>query len=338
MNLLAIESSCDETAAAIFHGDLLKSNIIASQDIHTKYGGVVPELASRAHLAKITVVVRKALDDARCKLAEIDAVAATYGPGLAGALVVGLTFAKGLALANHLPFIGVNHIEGHIFSACIENPELKPPFLALVLSGGHSLLVHVKDIADYTILGTTIDDAAGEAYDKVAKIINLPYPGGPNIDKLAKEGDAKFFKFPVAKIKNRPHCFSFSGLKTAVLYKYRSLSPHEQKRHRADIAASFQQAVIDAIVPKTISAMQQNKLNKLVVAGGVARNSALRQNLQQISDHNGFELFIPAGIFCTDNAAMIGKIAQLRLKRGEQSAFELSPTPNLSLNTDKNVA
>ncbi|KAA3619407.1 MAG: tRNA (adenosine(37)-N6)-threonylcarbamoyltransferase complex transferase subunit TsaD [Calditrichaeota bacterium] len=331
MKILAIESSCDETAAAVFEDEILLSNIIASQEVHIEYGGVVPELASRAHIAKISAIVGKALKSAHCTVEDIDAVAATYGPGLAGSLIVGVTFAKGLALAHNLPFLGINHIEGHIFSASIENSELRPPFLALVISGGHSLLVLVQGVGTYQILGTTIDDAAGEAYDKVAKIIGLPYPGGPNIDNLASQGDESFVKFPVARIKNQPYCFSFSGLKTAVLYKYRSLSEAEQNTHRADIAACFQKAVIDAICPKITAAMQEFNLEKMVMVGGVARNSALRATMKELSVKQRFQLFVPAGIFCTDNAAMIGKVAQLRFANGEKSELDLSVSPNLSI-------
>ncbi|MCA9732374.1 MAG: tRNA (adenosine(37)-N6)-threonylcarbamoyltransferase complex transferase subunit TsaD [Deferribacteres bacterium] len=332
MKLLAIESSCDETAAAVFEEGHLKSNIIASQDVHISYGGVVPELASRAHIAKISAIVRKALHEAQLDVKQIDAVAATAGPGLAGSLIVGLTFAKGIAMAHRIPFIGINHIEGHIFSACIENKDLQPPFLALVVSGGHSMIVLVKDIGDYNILGTTIDDAAGEAYDKVAKVIGLPYPGGPNIDKIAQKGNPEFHKFPVATIKDKPYCFSFSGLKTAVLYKYRSMSESEQVEHQKDIAASFQKAVIDAIHPKITAAMDEFHIKKLVMVGGVARNSSLRKTMANLATENGFQLYVPSGIYCTDNAAMIGQVALLRLQRNEQSTLDLSPSPNLTIN------
>ncbi|KAA3655580.1 MAG: tRNA (adenosine(37)-N6)-threonylcarbamoyltransferase complex transferase subunit TsaD [Calditrichaeota bacterium] len=332
MKLLAIESSCDETAAAVFDKNSLQSNIVASQDVHIAYGGVVPELASRAHIAKISAIVDKALVEAGTDITKIDAVAATAGPGLAGSLIVGLTFAKGLAMAHNLPFIGINHIEGHIFSAHIEYSEIAAPFLALVVSGGHSLLVLVKDVGDYKILGSTIDDAAGEAYDKVAKVIGLPYPGGPNIDKIAATGDPDFVKFPVATIKNEPYCFSFSGLKTAVLYKYRAMSDDAQEKHKKDIAASFQKAVIDAILPKVSKAMKEYKLDQLIMAGGVARNSALRTAVADKAREQGFTVYVPSGIFCTDNAAMIGQVALLRLQRGEKSGLDLSPSPNLTIN------
>ena len=232
MTILAIESSCDETAAAVTRDDELLANVIASQQEHLKYGGVVPELASRAHIAKIVPVVQQAVDDSGLGLDAIDAVAATYGPGLVGSLLVGLTFAKGLALARNLPFLGVNHIEGHLFSATLEHPELRTPFLCLVISGGHTILAVVRGIGDYEILGQTIDDAAGEAFDKVAKVLGLPYPGGPAVEKLAAQGDPSAIRFPIARLKSGDFDFSFSGLKTAVLYHYRGLSPEQQEQQR----------------------------------------------------------------------------------------------------------
>ncbi len=331
MKILALETSCDETAAAVLEDGKLLANIIASQDIHIEYGGVVPELASRAHMQKISMVVRKALEDAGANLAGIEAVAVTCGPGLAGSLLVGLSFAKGLALAGGKAFIGINHLEGHLFSASIEHPELEPPFLALVVSGGHTLLVLVRDVGEYEILGQTVDDAAGEAFDKVAKILGLPYPGGPSLQKAAERGNPEKESFPVSKIKDRPYDFSFSGLKTAVLYRWRALDAEEQTRALPDIAASFQQAVIDALVPKISRAVKEFAIDSVVVAGGVARNSALRQAVVQAGERDGFTAYIPAGEFCTDNAAMIGRVAELRLARGESSDFSLIAQPQMDL-------
>ncbi len=331
MKILALETSCDETAAAVLDGTRLRANVIASQDIHIVYGGVVPELASRAHMQKVSQVVRRALDEAGTTLAEIDAFAVTCGPGLAGSLLVGLSFAKGLALSQRKPLIGINHLEGHLFSATLEHPHLEPPFLALIVSGGHTLLVLVHDVARYEILGQTIDDAAGEAFDKVAKILGLPYPGGPSVQKAAEQGDPLAESFPVAKIKGRPYDFSFSGLKTAVLYRWRALAESAQEQSLADIAASFQHAVIQALVPKISRAVKKHGLGSVVIAGGVARNSALRAAVLEAGQRDGFEAYIPAGEFCTDNAAMIAQVAALRLARGEQSDFSLVARPQMDL-------
>ncbi len=331
MTLLAIETSCDETAAAVLRDGQLLSSVVASQQEHLKWGGVVPELASRAHIIKIVPVVQQALNEANVDLNDIEGVAATYGPGLIGSLLVGLTFAKGLAMSRKVPFLGVNHLEGHLFSAMIEHPDLPMPFLALVVSGGHTILALVRDIGRYDILGETRDDAAGEAFDKVARILDLPYPGGPSIEKLALEGNPDAVKFPVAKLKGNPYDFSFSGLKTAVLYYYNKLSDAEKKRQRADVAASFQKAVVTALSEKVALAVKKKNIRHVVVAGGVARNRSLADAIAALAEKHAFKVYIPSLQYCTDNAAMIGKAADLFFRQGKSSPLHLPPKPNLTL-------
>lgn len=331
MNILAIETSCDDTAAAILNNGRVLSNIIASQDEHIQYGGVVPELASRAHIAKIVPVVRRALHVAQTEVSAIDAVAATAGPGLIGSLMVGLTFAKSLAMARRVPFLGVHHIEGHLHSAALEHPALRPPFLCLVVSGGHTLLVHVRDFRKYELLGKTRDDAAGEAFDKVAKILHLPYPGGPSVETLAKRGDEKAIKFPVARLKGGAYDFSFSGLKTAVLYYHEALPENERERQRANIAAAFQKAVADALLRSLRRAAKNTGAQQVVLAGGVARNKYLARRASELAAERGFSIYIPEAQYCSDNAAMIGKVAALMLRRGLVSELAMPPEPNLAL-------
>lgn len=331
MTLLAIESSCDETSAAVLRDGKILSNIIASQDEHIRYGGVVPELASRAHIAKITDVVALALSRAETGMDEIETVAATCGPGLIGSLLVGLTFAKGIALSRKLPFYGINHLEGHLFSACLENPDLKPPFLSLIVSGGHTLLVQVEAIGRYRILGQTRDDAAGEAFDKVAKILGLPYPGGPEIETLAEKGDAAAVTFPVASLKTDAPDFSFSGLKTAVLYHYRQLAAPVPEAQKANIAAAFQDAVVRALAGNLETAMQQTKAKRITLAGGVAQNETLRSRLQRLAESAGCAFFSPRAEYCTDNAAMIAYAAFLRSGTFPPSPLTTGATPNLPL-------
>ncbi len=331
MNLLAIETSCDETAAAVIRDGELLCNIVASQEVHLQYGGVVPELASRAHMAKMVPIVHKALETSGLSLQDIDVVAATYGPGLIGSLLVGLTFAKGLALSLKCPFLGINHLEGHLFSAMLEHPTLEMPFLCLIVSGGHTILAEVRGVGDYVILGQTRDDAAGEAFDKVAKILELPYPGGPAIDKLARQGNPEAVAFPVARIKDNPLDFSFSGLKTAVLYHYQALSEEQREKNRADIAASFQKAVVQALISNIKKAINRTGIRRVVVAGGVARNSALAAAMADLAAEENLEYYIPAAQFCTDNAAMIAKAAELRYHAGYRSSLALSAAPNLPL-------
>lgn len=333
MRILAIESSCDETAAAVVeNGRSALSNVISSQiDIHTLYGGVVPEIASRKHTERINYVVEQALADANMKLSEVDAVAVTYGPGLVGALLVGVAHAKALAYAAGKPLIGVHHIEGHISANYIENKELEPPFLCLVVSGGHTHLVSVKDYGDYEILGRTHDDAAGEAFDKVARAIGLGYPGGPKIDKLAKEGNPKAIVFPKGQVAGSPLDFSFSGVKSAVLNYLNQAQMQGITVNRADVAASFQQSVVDVLVEKTFAAVAATGMKKLALAGGVASNSAIRAGMEEACRKAGIQLFRPSPILCTDNAVMIGAAAYYDYQKGRISDWDLNAVPNLRL-------
>lgn len=332
MRLLAIETSCDETAASVLRDGRVESNVIASQEEHIRYGGVVPELASRAHITKIVPVTRLALAKANTNLQEIEAVAVTYGPGLIGSLLVGLTFAKGIALSRRLPFYGINHLEGHLFSCHIEHPKIEMPFLSLIVSGGHTILSRVNAPGAYEILGQTIDDAAGEAFDKVAKVLGLPYPGGPAVEILAKEGDPGYIKFPVANLKQSALDFSFSGLKTAVLYHYQSLTDRERNRHRADIAAAFQQAVIHALQRNVEKALEQYPVRHFAISGGVAQNKTLAAALREAVESRNCAFFAPSPQYCTDNAAMIGLAAYLRANHNHPaSPLSLPAVPNLPL-------
>jgi len=332
MHILAIETSCDETSAAVVMDGKVLSNIIASQDEHIVYGGVVPELASRAHIAKIVPVVDAALQKSSMALGEIELVAATYGPGLVGSLLVGLTFAKGIALSKSLPFYGINHLEGHLFSTGIEYPEIEMPCLCLLVSGGHTILALVKDVGNYEIIGQTIDDAAGEAFDKVAKILGLPYPGGPAIEKLAKQGEPDYVRFPVANLKDASLNFSFSGLKTAVLYHFRKLSPQEQNHHKADIAAAFQKAAFLALAKNIELAIEQTGVKTLTMAGGVAQNRTLATELRALAEKHDCKFYAPKPEYCADNAAMIGYVAHLFAeKKIPCSELSLPAAPNLPL-------
>ncbi|MCL2864174.1 MAG: tRNA (adenosine(37)-N6)-threonylcarbamoyltransferase complex transferase subunit TsaD [Lachnospiraceae bacterium] len=333
MNILAIETSCDETAAAVVcDGREIKSNIISSQiDLHKLYGGVVPEIASRKHIEKINPVITEALETADVTLDEIDAIAVTYGPGLVGALLVGVAAAKAIAFAKGLPLIGVHHIEGHICANFIEYQSLKPPFISLVVSGGHSHLVLVKDIGVYEILGRTRDDAVGEAYDKVARTIGLGYPGGPKMDALAKEGNSEAIIFPKARVADAPLDFSFSGLKSAVLNYVNGCQMKGVVYNPADVAASFQKAVVDVLVEHTMKALESCQMDKLVLAGGVAANTKLRAVMKKACAENGIAFYFPSPIYCTDNAAMIGVAAYYEYLAGNQANLDLNAIPNLKL-------
>ena len=294
--ILAIESSCDETAAAVVkNGREVLSNVINTQiAIHTEYGGVVPEIASRKHIENINPVIRKALEDAGVTLDDIDAIGVTYGPGLVGALLVGVAEAKAIAFAKNKPLVGVHHIEGHISANYVENKELEPPFVALVVSGGHTHLVKVNDYGEYEIVGRTRDDAAGEAFDKVARAIGLGYPGGPKIDKLAKEGNPDAIEFPRAHVDDAPYDFSFSGIKSAVLNYINSANMQGKEINRADVAASFQKAVVDALVSRAVRLAKECGMDKLAIAGGVASNSALRAAIQEECTKNNIRFYSPS--------------------------------------------
>lgn len=333
IKILAIESSCDETAAAVVvNGRDVRSNIISSQiALHTLYGGVVPEIASRKHVENINYVIQEALDTAQMTLDDMDAIAVTYGPGLVGALLVGVAEAKAISYAKHLPLIGVHHIEGHISANYIENKDLKPPYICLVVSGGHSHLVKVLDYGEYQVLGRTRDDAAGEAFDKVARAIGLGYPGGPKIDKAAKEGNPQAISFPRASIADHPYDFSFSGLKSAVLNYLNQCEMKGESYNQADVAASFQQAVVDVLTDHAMMAMQESGMKKLAIAGGVASNTALRKAMQEKCAANGITFYSPSPILCTDNAAMIGVAGYYEYLKGVRSGLDLNAVPNLKL-------
>lgn len=331
--ILAIETSCDETAAAVVkNGRTVLSNIISSQiELHTLYGGVVPELASRKHMEQINQVVEKAISEAGVTMEDISAIAVTYGPGLVGALLVGVSHAKALAYAAKKPLIGVHHIEGHISANYIENTELKPPFGCLVVSGGHTHLVHVKDYGQYQVLGRTRDDAAGEAFDKVARAVGLGYPGGPKIDKLAKEGNPDAIEFPRAKISDSQYDFSFSGIKSAVLNYINHCEMKNEEINKADLVASFQKAVVDVLVDHAMNSVKEYGFDKLAIAGGVASNSALRAAMEKACEANGVSFYHPSPILCTDNAAMIGAAAYYEFLAGNYAPLDLNAVPSLKL-------
>ena len=331
--ILAIESSCDETAASVMkNGRCVLSNIISSQiAIHTLYGGVVPEIASRKHIEKINQVVEAALKEADVTLDDIDAIGVTYGPGLVGALLVGVAEAKAIAYAKKKPLVGVHHIEGHVSANYIEHPDLEPPFLCEIISGGHTHLVIVKDYGSFEILGRTRDDAAGEAFDKVARAIGLGYPGGPKIDKLAKEGNPHAIDFPRAHMEDAPYDFSFSGVKSAVLNHLNKCRMTGEPIVEADIAASFQQAVVDVLVDNAIRAAKDYHMDRLAIAGGVASNGALRAAMEAACEKEGIRFYRPSPIFCTDNAAMIGVAAYYEYQKGTRHGWDLNAVPNLKL-------
>lgn len=333
ITILAIESSCDETAAAVVvNGREVKSNAISSQiDLHTLYGGVVPEIASRKHIEKIDQVIAEAMEEAKVTWDDLDAIGVTYGPGLVGALLVGVAEAKAISYARKLPLIPVHHIEGHISANYIENKELEPPFLCLVVSGGHTHLVKVTDYGKYEILGRTRDDAAGEAFDKVARAIGLGYPGGPKIEKVAKEGNPQAIAFPRGKVGDGVYDFSFSGLKSAVLNYLNGCKMKGETIVEADVAASFQKAVTDVLVGHAMDALDEYHMDKFAIAGGVASNGTIRQAMEEACREKGVKFYHPSPILCTDNAAMIGAAAYYDFLAGKRAGLDLNAIPNLKL-------
>ena len=333
ITILAIESSCDETAAAVVvNGREVKSNVISSQiDLHTLYGGVVPEIASRKHIEKIDQVIAEAMEEAKVTWDDLDAIGVTYGPGLVGALLVGVAEAKAISYARKLPLIPVHHIEGHISANYIENKELEPPFLCLVVSGGHTHLVKVTDYGKYEILGRTRDDAAGEAFDKVARAIGLGYPGGPKIEKVAKEGNPQAIAFPRGKVGDGVYDFSFSGLKSAVLNYLNGCKMKGETIVEADVAASFQKAVTDVLVGHAMDDLDEYHMDKFAIAGGVASNGTIRQAMEEACREKGVKFYHPSPILCTDNAAMIGAAAYYDFLAGKRAGLDLNAIPNLKL-------
>ncbi len=333
ITILAIESSCDETAAAVVkNGREILSSVISSQiELHKIYGGVVPEIASRKHIEKINQVIEEALRQADVTLDDIDAVGVTYGPGLVGALLVGVAEAKAISYARKIPLVGVHHIEGHISANFIEHRELEPPFPCLVVSGGHTHLVIMEDYGKYRILGRTRDDAAGEAFDKVARAIGLGYPGGPKIDRVAREGNADAIVFPRAHVADAPYDFSFSGLKSAVLNYLNGCRMKGETFSQADVAASFQKAVVDVLVEHAMMAAEEYGFDKMAIAGGVAANSFLRTQMERACAKRGITFYYPSPILCTDNAAMIGAAAYYEFQNGTRSGLDLNAVPNLKL-------
>jgi N6-L-threonylcarbamoyladenine synthase len=328
VRVLAIETSCDETAAAVVDdGRDVRSSVVASQvDLHARYGGVVPEIASRAHVELICDVIEQSLVEAGASLDDIDAVAAVRGPGLAGALLVGVSAAKAISIARGLPYVGVHHHEAHLYAAMIEDPQLEPPLVTLIVSGGHTLLIAMDGHGSYRVLGETVDDAAGEAFDKVARFLGLGYPGGPAIDRLALDGDPEAIRFP-RPMRGEGHDFSFSGLKTAVVQYVRKHPDVEV----ADVAASFQAAIVDVLVEKLVAAARETGITTVVAGGGVAANSALRTRLFDLAAEGDLRVVVPGIALCTDNAAMVGAVAAYRLAADGPTPLEAPVVPNLRL-------
>ena len=333
IRILAIETSCDETSAAVVaNGREILSNVISSQiAAHQRFGGVVPELASRMHIEKIDQVIKEAMIQAGCRFEDLSAIAVTYGPGLVGALLVGVAEAKALAYALNLPLVPVHHISGHIAANYIEEPRLEPPFLCLIVSGGHTHLVKTEDYGKYTILGRTRDDAIGEAFDKIARQVGLGYPGGPKIDRVAKEGNENAIVFPKARLEEGSYDFSFSGVKSAVINYLHRAEQSGKTICREDLVASFQKAVTDAVIEKTMQAAEQYGLKKIALAGGVAANSRLRAGMEKACRERGYFFHVPSPIYCTDNAAMIGVAAYHEYLKGNFARLDLNAVPGLKL-------
>lgn len=331
--ILAIESSCDETAAAVLsHGRTVRSNIISSQiPIHERYGGVVPEIASRNHVLNLPGVIDRALAEAGCTFDDLSAIAVTYGPGLVGALLTGVSAAKAIASARNLPLVAVNHIHGHIAANYIAHPELEPPFVCLVASGGHSHIVHVRDYTDFEILGRTRDDAAGEAFDKIARVLGLGYPGGPKLEKLALEGNSEAISFPRVNFGEDCYDYSFSGVKTAVINYVHKEEQAGREVQKADLAASFQRAVVEVLTEHTRKAVRDCGCKKVALAGGVSANGALRASFDKMAQEEGISLYYPPLVLCTDNAAMIGCAGYYLFKQGKFADANLNAVPGLKL-------
>ena len=330
MIVLGIESSCDETAASIVCQGKILSNSVYTQEIHKSFGGVVPEVASREHEIRIIPVVKDGLKKANMNIKDLEGIAVTFGPGLMGALLVGLNFTKGLSMALKIPYIGINHLEGHLYASMIDNQNIKYPFLNLLVSGGHTQLWIINDFGKYKLLGTTVDDAAGEAFDKGARMLGLNYPGGPEIQKVAAHGDKNRFKFPRPINKNSKYNFSFSGLKTALLYTCRKMSINDIQKNIADLAASYQEAIVDSLIQRIKLAVKETGINMISISGGVAANKRFRDKLKnEFGNQNN--IFFPPFEYCTDNAAMIALTGNVLLSNGNSSPFNLKPIPNLNL-------
>jgi N6-L-threonylcarbamoyladenine synthase len=332
MLILGIESSCDETAASICKDGTILSNVVKSQEIHAEYGGVVPEIASREHDSQIGAIIDKALNKASLSYKNIDAIAVTYGAGLMGALLVGLNYAKGLSIALNIPFIGVNHLEGHLFANFISYPDMGCPYLCLLVTGGHTQIWEAKSSGDYILHSNTVDDAAGEAFDKGARILGLSYPGGPEIEKIAVNGDRNKYHFSIPKVKNNPFNFSFSGLKTALLYKYNLMNPTEQHQNIHNLAASYQEAILNSLFTQLIRVINKTEIKHVSIVGGVAANKRFRILAQSLKIESQLHIFFPPIEYCTDNAAMIAIAGYEKLKQGLTSSLELKANPNLALN------
>lgn len=330
MTVLGIETSCDETAAAVLKDGAVLSSIVSSHWLHTKYGGVVPELASRAHLSLLPAILTQTLEDSKCSLDYIDAIAVTHGPGLIGALLVGISLGKAIAFAKKLPIIGVNHLEGHIWSTRIENEKLETPFLTLLVSGGHTMLIGVKKFGEYVLIGQTRDDAAGEAFDKVAVLCGLGYPGGVEVEKRARDGNVGYHEFPVGMRSQSGYDFSFSGLKTAVA-NFLKREPTALQLNRNDLLACFQEAAVSSLVEPTLRAFDDCGYKRLVIAGGVAANQRLKRRLKKEVEKRGGEFLYPGLHLCTDNASMVAWVGWQRLTAGERHGWDLSGTANLPI-------